>query len=250
MKCGHTAFETRQVPRAKARVLVIGAGGLGSPALMSLGRSGVAVIGVADGDTVDVTNLHRQIIHTTAGQGARKVDSAGLYLRQAGYAGKIEKHPFRLGPDRIVDVVSGYDVVVDASDTFRSKFMVNDACVIAGVPYVHSGVLRFEGQLLTVIPGKSPCLRCLFESPPPPGTVKTCREVGVLGAAAGVLGCIQVAEALKVVDGTGLLMAGRVLFVNMKGVEFRQMPLVRDPSCAVCGDAPAIKSIEERNYPA
>lgn len=238
------------VPRARARVLVVGAGGLGAPAIYALAGSGLQTIGVADGDTVDVSNLQRQIIHSTAGAGRLKTESAAAFLSQAGFAGTVERLDVRLDAGNILEAVSTFDAVIDASDTFRSKFMINDACVLTGRPLVHAGVLQFEGQLMTIYPERSACLRCLFESPPPPGAVPTCQEAGILGAAAGVLGAIQAAEALKVIDGHPGTIRDRVLSFNARYMAFRTVPIQRDPSCPVCGEKPRINTITGENYPA
>ena len=238
------------VPRGRARVLVVGAGGLGSPALYALAASGVGTLGVADGDTVDISNLQRQIIHTTAGAGTLKTASAEEFLRKAGFEGFVERLDHRLEADNILEAVSSFDVVIDASDTFRSKFMLNDACVLTGRPLVHAGVLQFEGQLMTVYPERSACLRCLFENPPPPDCVPTCQEAGILGAAAGVLGVIQTAEALKVLDGHAATIRDRVLSFDARHLAFRSVPVARDPACPVCGQKPRINAIAAENYPA
>jgi len=245
-KCDPREFA---VPRPRARVLVVGIGGLGSPALVRLAKSGVGAIGVADGDAVDLSNLARQIVHTTAGIGRPKTVSAEEFLRSAGFAGSVERIPTRLDVRDILDAVSAWDVVVDGCDTFRSKFMLNDACVLAGKPLVHAGVLRFEGQLMTILPKRTACLRCLLESPPPPGAAPRCSEAGVLGAVPGVLGTIQADEALRVLDGGGG-MSGRVLTFDARRVRFRVVPVLRDPACPVCGDRPRIDRIAGEHYPA
>jgi adenylyltransferase/sulfurtransferase len=238
------------IPRARARVLVIGAGGLGSPALFRLAASGIGTLGVADGDSVDLTNLQRQIIHTTVAIGALKTASTGEFLRAAAFCGSVETFPARLDTENIMEVVSAFDVVIDAADTFRSKFMINDACVLAGRPLVHAGVLMFEGQLMTIFPERTACLRCLFESPPPPDSVPTCQEAGILGAAAGVLGVIQAEEALKILDGRGQPVADRVISFDARHLAFRCVPVSRDPACPVCGEKPRINTIADENYPA
>ncbi|MBI5525273.1 MAG: HesA/MoeB/ThiF family protein [Deltaproteobacteria bacterium] len=245
------AFDPKEfaVPRERARVLVAGAGGLGSPALAALASSGVGVIGVADSDVVDLSNLHRQVIHVTAGVGLPKTASAEEFLKRSGFGGAVLTFQTRLDTGNIMEVVSEFDVVVDACDTFRSKFMLNDACVLAGRPFVHAGVLQFEGQIMTIYPERTACLRCLFESPPPPGSVPTCQEAGVLGAAAGVLGAIQAAEALKVLDGKKTTLSDRVVAFDARHMSFRTVPVSRDPGCPVCGTKPRIDSMEDANYP-
>jgi adenylyltransferase/sulfurtransferase len=240
----------KRIPRKSARILVVGAGGLGSPVLSCLARASVRVLGVADGDTVELSNLHRQVMHTSLGQGRPKTDSAEEYLRNSGFTGRIEKHAFRLDLENILGIVSSYDVIVDASDTFRSKFMINDACVLTGRPLVHAGIVGFEGQLMSVLPGETACVRCLFDTPPPPETVKTCREIGVLGPAVGMLGAIQAAEALKIIDGKKGLVADCVLLLDARRMQFRTVPVRRDENCPLCGSDPTITSISAGNYPA
>jgi len=244
-----TGAEKRVSPRNETRILIIGAGGLGSAAIACLAQSGISVLGVADGDTVDITNLHRQIIHVSTDQGRLKVDSAEKYLLEHGFKGTIEKYPFRLEPDNIIGIIKKYHVIIDASDTFRSKFLINDACVLAGIPFVHAGIVRFEGQMMSVIPKRSSCLRCLFESPPPPETAVTCREAGVLGPAVGMLGAMQVVEALKILDGTGTPMINKTMTMDIRNFRFCEIPVCRDASCPVCGDNPRITNLVENNYP-
>jgi adenylyltransferase/sulfurtransferase len=245
------AFDPKEfmVPRGRARVLVAGAGGLGSPALFALATSGVGTIGVADSDVVDLDNLHRQVIHVTAAIGTPKTVSAEEFLKKSGFGGLVLIYQARLETDNVMEVISEFDVVIDACDTFRSKFMLNDACVLAGRPFVHAGVLQFEGQVMTVYPERTACLRCLFESPPPPGSVPTCQEAGVLGAAAGVLGAIQAAEALKVLDGKKTALSDRVLAFDARHMSFRSVPVSRDAACPVCGEKPRINSMDDANYP-
>jgi len=244
-----TAVEKHIRPRGEARILIIGAGGLGSAAVACLAQSGISVLGVADGDTVEITNLHRQIIHVSMDQGHMKVDSAEKYLLDHGFEGAIQKYPFRLEPDNIIGIIKKYHVVIDASDTFRSKFLINDACVLAGIPLVHAGIVRFEGQMMNVIPRRTSCLRCLFESPPPPETAVTCREAGVLGPAVGMLGAMQVVEALKILDETGTPLLNKTITMDIRNFRFCEIPVFRDTSCPVCGDEPRIKSLVEENYP-
>ncbi len=219
-----------------ARVLVVGAGGLGSPALLYLAAAGVGTLGVCDGDAVDPTNLQRQVIHGTQDVGRPKVDSAAEALRRLNPEVSVRRHPGRLTAASAPEVLAGYDVVVDGTDTFPSKFLVNDACVAAGVPYVFSGILGFEGQILTVVPGSGPCYRCFFREPPPPGSVPTCAQAGILGPVAGVMGSLQALEVLKLLLGIGDPLAGRLLLFDGLGLSFRELRIHRDPRCPACGD--------------
>lgn len=219
-----------------SRVLVVGAGGLGSPSALYLGAAGVGTLGICDNDAVDLTNLHRQVIHATPDVGRPKVESAGEKLRALNPEIRIVEHRARLTALTAESILAGYDAVVDASDTFASKFLINDACAAYRIPHVFSGVLGFEGQLLTVVPGKGPCLRCFFREPPPPGSVPTCAQAGILGPVAGVLGCWQALEVLKLVMGTGTPLVGRLcLFEGLTG-SFREIELKRDPTCPACGE--------------
>ncbi len=219
-----------------ARVLVVGAGGLGSPALLYLAAAGVGTLGVCDGDTVDPTNLQRQVIHGTPDVGRPKVDSAAEAVRRLNPEVSVCRHPERLTAANALEVLAGYDVVVDGTDTFPSKFLVNDACVAANVPYVFSGILGFEGQILTVVPGEGPCYRCFFREPPPPGSVPTCAQAGILGPVAGVMGSLQALEVLKLLLGIGDPLVGRLLLFDGLGLSFRELRIHRDPCCPACGD--------------
>jgi molybdopterin/thiamine biosynthesis adenylyltransferase len=228
-----------QVKLANAKVLCVGAGGLGSPALLYLAAAGIGTIGISEGDVVDDSNLQRQIVHFTADVGRPKLDSARETLAQINPDVKVIGHPF-LDADNAVEIVSRYDFVVDGSDNFGTKFLVNDACVIAGVPFSHAGILRFEGQAMTIVPRKSRCYRCLFREPPPAGSVPSCSEAGILGVVAGTLGTIQATEAVKCILGKGDLLTDRLLIYDALAMRFRETRGARDPECAVCGDHPTI----------
>ncbi len=219
----------------QGRVLVVGAGGLGSPALLYLAAAGVGTVGVCDGDAVDPTNLQRQVIHATPDVGRLKVDSAADALGRLNPGVEVVRHPVRLTAANAPGILAGYDVVVDGTDTFASKFLVNDACVAAGVPYVFSGILGFEGQVLTVVPGRGPCYRCFFREPPPPGSVPTCAQAGILGPVAGALGSLQALEVLKLLLGVGELLVGRLLLFDGLGLAFREVRIRQDPRCPACG---------------
>lgn len=219
-----------------ARVLVVGAGGLGSPAALYLAAAGVGTVGVCDDDRVDLTNLQRQIIHDSAALGQPKTASAARRLRALNPEIAVVEHPQRLRAANAPDILAGYDLVLDGADTFASKFLINDACVAAGIPYVFAGVLGFEGQLLSVVPGQSACYRCFFREPPPPGAVPTCAQAGILGPVAGVLGSLQALEALKRLLGTGRSGAGRLLLFDGEELTLREIGVRRDPRCPACGD--------------
>jgi adenylyltransferase/sulfurtransferase len=216
-----------------SRALVIGAGGLGSPAGLYLAAAGVGTIGVADGDVVDLTNLQRQIAHRTADIDRPKTESMARALRALDPDVTVETWPRLTADDLPFD---RYDVVLDGSDNFETRFMVNDGAVRAGVPLVSAAVLRFEGQLTTVLPGEGrPCYRCLYPGPPPEGAVPTCSQAGVLGSVAGTMGTLQATEAIKVLLGAGESMAGKLLVYDALTTTFRSVRYGRDPGCPTCG---------------
>ncbi len=223
-----------------SKVLCVGAGGLGSPALYYLAAAGVGTIGIAEGDVVDESNLQRQIIHFTEDVGRPKLESAREKIAKLNPDVKVVEHPGYLTADNAVGIISQYDFVLDGTDNFPAKFLINDACVIAGKPFSHAGILRFEGQIMTVVPGKSRCYRCLFKEPPPAAAVPSCAEAGVLGAIAGVLGTLQATEALKALLGKGDLLTDRLMIFDALAMRFREIKGKRDPGCAVCGDNPTI----------
>lgn len=218
------------------RVLVIGAGGLGSPAAFYLAAAGVGTIGVADGDRVELSNLQRQILHRTADLGMMKVDSAKETLTGLNPDVQVITHPFRVTTGEIDSLIDGYDFVIDATDNFDAKFLINDACVRGGKPFSHGGILRFDGQTMTVRPGETPCYRCLFPDPPPPDIAPLCSRDGVLGVVPGVIGTIQAAEAIKYLLGIGDLLTGRLLTMNILTLRFREVTFGRNPHCPLCGE--------------
>jgi molybdopterin/thiamine biosynthesis adenylyltransferase len=218
-----------------AKVLVIGAGGLGSPVAYYLAAAGVGTIGIVDGDVVDLSNLQRQIIHTTAEMGVPKVESARRKMAAINPGVKIETWRTMLSAENILDIVAPYDFVIDGTDNFAAKFLINDACVLARKPYSHGGILRFDGQTMTVKPGETACYACVFHEPPPAGAVPACASAGVLGAVAGMLGTIQAAEALKFITGVGTPLFDTLLSFNAKTMDFRKTKLGRNPKCRVCG---------------
>ncbi len=233
----------------QGRVLVVGAGGLGAPVALSLAAAGVGAIGIVDGDVVDLSNLQRQIIHFTADVGRPKVLSARDKIVALNPNVRVETHELFLSADNAADIISRYDFVVDGTDNFPVKFLINDACVMAGKPFSHGGILRFEGQTFTHVPGTA-CYRCLFPSPPPVGAVPTCSQAGVLGAIAGMLGTIQAAEALKWLTGVGQLLTDRLLTFNALTMHFRTIRTRRHDGCPLCGRAPTVSSLVDYEQPA
>jgi molybdopterin-synthase adenylyltransferase len=221
--------------------LVVGAGGLGSPALLYLAAAGVGRIGVVDGDRVDASNLNRQVVHRESSVGRRKVDSALDALRELRSDLLAEGYGEALTAENAVDLFGRYDVVVDGSDNFPTKYLCSDASVVAGVPLVHAGVLRFTGQMTTVLPGRGPCLRCLIPEVPPRRDAPTCSEAGILGAAAGVLGSWQAVEAIKILTGAGEPLAGRLLSLDTLSGTASVVRFAPDPGCPACGSAPRIR---------
>lgn len=227
-----------------SKVLVIGAGGLGSPALMYLAAAGIGTLGIVDFDKVDCSNLQRQIIHNTENVGMAKTSSAEKTVIELNPDVSVKKYDMCLTPDNIMDVIADYDFILDCTDRFETKFLINDACVLAGKPFSHAGVVRFEGQAMTFVPGKGPCLRCLMGEVP--HDAATCRELGVLGAAVGVLGSVQAMEAVKYLTGSGELLCGKIFSfdgLTMK-VRVHSMPGA-DPECPVCGKQARIHSLTD-----
>ncbi len=219
-----------------ARVLLIGAGGLGSPAALYLAAAGVGRIGLVDFDDVDITNLHRQVLHGMAGLGRSKLASARERLEDLNPEIEIETFEARLDRENALDLLEGWDVVVDGSDNFPTRYLVSDACILLGIPDVWGAIFRFEGQASVFgVPG-GPCYRCLFPEPPPPGSVPNCAEAGVLGVLPGILGTIQATEALKLILGRGRTLAGRLLLVDALEMRFRELSIPADPACPVCGE--------------
>ena len=220
-----------------SKALLIGAGGLGSPAALYLAAAGVGTIGIVDFDIVDLSNLQRQIIHTTARIGERKVESARIAINALNPDIKVVVHEEMLVAANVERIIAGYDVILDGTDTFETRYILNDAAVAAGIPVIHASVFRFEGQLTTFIPYEGPCYRCLYPTPPPPELAPGCSVAGVLGVVPGILGLLQANEALKVLLGIGQTLAGRLVLFDALETEFTELKLRRDPNCPVCSDA-------------
>jgi len=225
----------------RASALVVGAGGLGSPALLYLAAGGVGRIGIIDRDRVEITNLNRQVIHAERSVGRRKVESAGDCIRSIRSDVLLEEHGAALTVGNAVRLFRQYDVVIDGSDNFPTKFLCSDASVLTGVPLVHAGVLRFGGQMMAVVPGKGPCLRCLIPEIPPRRDTPTCAEAGILGGVAGIVGAWQAVEAIKIIAGAGEPLAGRLLTLDTLTVTVSVHAVSRDPQCPACGDSPRIR---------
>ena len=224
-----------------AKVLIIGAGGLGAPAAMYLAAAGVGTIGIADADVVDLSNLQRQIIHATEDLGKPKVDSARETMNRLNPDVTVNTYHTFVSAENILELIRDYDFILDGTDNFPAKFLINDACVLAGKPFCHAGIIRFQGQLMTYVPGQGPCYRCVFKNPPPKEAVPNCKQAGVIGAMAGVIGTLQAMEAIKYILGVGKLLTGYLLTYDALAMEFRKIKLPeRVADCAVCGDHPTI----------
>lgn len=226
-----------------AKILIIGAGGLGSPAALYLASAGIGKLGIVDSDAVELNNLQRQIIHNIDNVGKPKVDSAKERLDAINSDVEVVTYKLRLSSQNIMEIIKGYDMIVDGSDNFPTRYLVNDACVLSKRPLSHGGIFRFDGQAITILPGQSACYRCLFPEPPPPGLVPSCQEAGILGAVAGVIGVIQANEVLKYVLGIGDLLTGKLLVFNALDSSFRQVKVPKDPKCPVCGKSPTVTKL-------
>lgn len=228
-----------------SRVLVLGVGGLGSAGAMYLAAAGVGHLALVDSDEVDLSNLQRQIIHDQGQLGQSKVESARERLRRLNPDTRVVASRVRLGPENARQLVRGYDVVLEGADNLATKYVVNDACVLEKIPLVHGGILRFTGLVMTILPGKSACYRCVFRDPPSPGVLPSCEEAGVLGAIAGVIGSVQATEVLKILLGLGELLTDRVLTFDALRMRFRTSRWRRDPACPVCGEQPTLRAPTE-----
>lgn len=231
------------------RVLVVGAGGLGSPVAMYLAAAGVGTIGILDGDWVELSNLQRQVLHFTPDIGRPKVESAREKLLKMNPGVNVVMHRDFLTAENAAEIIKDYDFVVDGTDNFSAKFLINDACVLAGKGFSHGGILNFQGQTFTYKPGHA-CYRCMFGDPPPPGEVPTCAQSGVLGAVAGMLGTIQATETLKFLTGAGELLTDHLLSFDAKTMNFRKIGIRRSAECPICGKHPTITTLADCERPA
>jgi molybdopterin/thiamine biosynthesis adenylyltransferase len=228
-----------------SKVLIIGAGGLGAPIALYLAAAGVGTIGIADADVVDITNLQRQVIHFTPDVGKPKVESAAEKMRAINPDVTVNTYQEWVSAANIAGLVADYDFIIDGTDNFAAKFLINDACVLGGKPYSHGGILQFVGQTITVLPGQSTCYRCIFPNPPPKDAIPTCSQAGVIGVLPGVIGSIQATEAVKFILGKGELLAGRILMYDALGMEFRDVAIRKNPRCPICGENPTITELRD-----
>src|SRR5580692_7943685 len=244
--------EAGQAKLLQSKVLLLGAGGLGSPALMYLAAAGVGTLGIVDADVVDASNLQRQIVHATSRVGMPKVDSAAKFVADLNPDVKVVPHAERLNSANVERIFADYEVVVDGTDNFPTRYLVNDASVWMGKPVSHGSIFRFDGQVTTFVSDKAakkpgmpeagPCYRCLYPEPPPPHLAPSCQEAGVLGILCGIIGTLQATEAIKILLGKGSTLAGRLLTYDSLKMKFRELRLRRDPNCPVCGPKPSITS--------
>jgi adenylyltransferase/sulfurtransferase len=225
-----------------ARVLCIGAGGLGSPLTLYLAAAGVGRIGVVEFDVVDLTNIQRQILYSTSDIGRPKLEAARERLLALNPDIEVVPHPVHLNSDNVMEIFAGYDVIADGTDNFPTRYLVNDACVLSGKPNVYASIFRFEGQIAVFDARRGPCYRCLFPEPPPPGLVPSCAEGGVLGVLPGIVGSLQALEVLKLVLGRGESLTGRLVLFDALAFQFRELAVAKDPRCPVCGENPTISA--------
>ncbi|BCB95475.1 thiazole biosynthesis adenylyltransferase ThiF [Dissulfurispira thermophila] len=228
-----------------AKVFIVGAGGLGCPVGYYLAAAGVGTIGMIDNDTVELSNLQRQIAHNTKRLGVHKVDSAKETFEALNPDVKVTGIKDRISKDNIIDLIKDYDIVVDGSDNFPTRYLVNDACVMLKKPLVSGAILRFEGQVTTILPGEGHCYRCLFEEMPPPGLVPSCQEAGVLGAITGVVGALQATEVLKLILGKGDVLKNTLLIYDALKVNFRRVRVPKNPNCPICSENPTITELQD-----
>jgi molybdopterin/thiamine biosynthesis adenylyltransferase/rhodanese-related sulfurtransferase len=235
--------EEGQAKLLQAKVLLVGAGGLGSPAAYYLAAAGVGTLGIIDNDVVDISNLQRQILHANDRVCTPKVESAKKTLEALNPDVKVIPYQAKLTSENIMDMIKDYDLVVDGCDNFPTRYLVNDACVLAGKPNVHGSIFQFEGQATVFYPGKGPCYRCLYPEPPPAEMAPSCAEAGVLGVLPGLIGVIEALEAIKIILGKGDTLVGRLVHFNTLTMEINTLKLRRDPSCPMCGDNPTIHQL-------
>lgn len=235
--------EAGQAKLLDAKVLCVGAGGLGSPVALYLAAAGVGTIGIADHDTVDMSNLQRQILHTNDRVGMPKVESAQLTLNALNPDVNIVQFKERLSSENVMRIIDGFDIVVNGCDNFPTRYLINDACIMAKKTLVDGSIFQFEGQVTVVDPTEGPCYRCLFPEPPPPGMAPSCAEAGVLGVLPGLVGCVQALEVIKIILGAGNPLVGRMMHFDTLSSEIRVLKLRKDPNCLVCGDNPKITEL-------
>lgn len=240
--------EKGQARLLQSKVLLLGAGGLGSPSALYLAAAGVGTLGIVDDDVVDASNLQRQILHNTGRIGVPKVESARTTLTELNPDVRVIPHQVRLTSDNVLEIIKDYDLIVDGADNFQTRYLLNDAALILNKPVLHASIFRFEGQLTTFLPWQGPCYRCLYPEPPPAGMAPSCNEAGVLGVLPGVIGVLQATEAAKLLLGIGETLSGRLLIYDALAAKFRELKLRRDPQCVVCSDR--TKKIELIDYEA
>jgi molybdopterin/thiamine biosynthesis adenylyltransferase/rhodanese-related sulfurtransferase len=240
--------EEGQAKLLRAKVLLMGAGGLGSPAALYLAAAGVGRLGIVDMDVVDLSNLQRQVIHGQSRLGMKKTESAEKAIADLNPDVKVDKFSERLTRDNVLEILSGYDLVLDGGDNFPTRYLLNDACVIQQKPNIHGSIFRFEGQATVFWPGKGPCYRCLYPAPPPPELAPSCAEAGVLGVLPGIVGLLQANEALKIILGAGEPLVGRLLTFDALTTQFHTLKLRRDPKCPVCAPGAKVELIDYEQF--
>jgi molybdopterin/thiamine biosynthesis adenylyltransferase/rhodanese-related sulfurtransferase len=240
--------EEGQARLLKSKVLLLGAGGLGSPAALYLAAAGVGTLGIVDADVVDLSNLQRQVLHTHERAGQPKVESARVAIEALNPDVKVVPFAERLTSANALRVLEGFDLVLDGGDNFPTRYLLNDACVMQGKPNIHGSIFRFEGQVTTFVPGQGPCYRCLYPSPPPPELAPSCAEAGVLGVLPGIIGLFQANEALKLILGVGQPLMGRLLTFDALGTRFQELKLRRDPKCPVCAPGARVELIDYEQF--
>lgn len=236
-----TAAEQERIRGGSA--LLVGTGGLGSPVAYQLAAVGVGRIGLCDMDHVDISNLQRQILHFTSDVGRPKVESGAAKLAALNPAVQVDMHPVAITSANALELFAGYDVILDCSDNFATRYLVNDACVLLGKPQVHGSIFRFDGQVTVFVPGAGPCYRCLYPSPPPPGSVPSCAQAGVIGVLPGFIGSVMAMEALKLLAGTGEILSGRLQIYSSLDMEVAEVLVQRNRACPVCGENPSIREL-------
>ncbi len=232
----------------EAKVLVLGTGGLGSPVALYLAAAGIGTLGIVDNDVVDLSNLQRQVIHQTSDIGRPKVESAAEKLEAINPDIEIRQHKLFVNSSNIMEIIEDYDILVDGTDNFPTRFLINDAAVMTGMPLVHGAILRFDGQAFTIKPDEGPCYRCIFREPPPEGSVPNCSQAGILGAVAGIIGTVQATETLKLIIGKGKTLVGRLLIVDALDMSFRETKIRKDPDCPICGENPTITELTDYEW--